>query len=65
MQLLKDSLGWGLLLWLVGYVLGIALFALAPVAIIGGIIMPIGVTRTTMWSWSRASTRNHLVTTLS
>jgi hypothetical protein len=48
MQLLKDSLGWGLLLWLVGYVLGIALFALAPVAIIGCIIMPAGVALT-LW----------------
>jgi hypothetical protein len=48
MQLLKDSLGWGLFLWLVGYVLGIALFALAPVAIIGWIIMPIGAA-ITLW----------------
>jgi hypothetical protein len=48
MQFLKDSLGWGLLLWLVGYVLGVVLFALAPVALIGWIIMPIGVALT-LW----------------
>jgi hypothetical protein len=44
----QNSLGWGLFLWLVGYVLGIALFALAPLVIIGWIIMPIGVA-ITLW----------------
>ena len=42
-QLLKDSLGWGLALWFIGYVLGIILFLLLPARLIGWAIMPIGV----------------------
>jgi hypothetical protein len=45
-QLLKDSLGWGLSLWFIGYVLGIILFFLLPVSTIGWVILPIGVTIT-------------------
>jgi hypothetical protein len=41
-QLLKDSLGWGLALWLIGYVLGIILFFIVPISAIGWIILPIG-----------------------
>lgn len=47
-QLLKDAFGWGLLLWLIGYALGIMLFALVPLSLIGWIIMPIG-TVITLW----------------
>lgn len=47
-QLLKDTLGWGFLLWLIGYVLGIILFMLVPPAILGWVIMPIG-TVITLW----------------
>ncbi len=42
-KLLKDSLGWGFVLWLIGYVLGIILFAIVPPSIIGWAIMPIGI----------------------
>jgi len=42
-QLLKDSLGWGFLLWLIGYVLGFAFFFFLPPALIGWVIMPIGI----------------------
>lgn len=42
-QLLKDTLGWGFLLWLIGYGLGILLFTLVPLYLIGWIIMPIGI----------------------
>ena len=42
-RLLKDALGWGIILWLIGYGLGIILFAFVPVDIIGWIIMPIGI----------------------
>lgn len=45
-QFLKDSAGWGLALWLFGYVLGIALFALVPPSLIGWVIMPIGIALT-------------------
>lgn len=42
-QLLKDAFGWGFILWFIGYVLGIVLFPVVPISIIGWIIMPIGV----------------------
>lgn len=47
-QSLKDFLGWGFLLWLIGYILGIILFMMMPPSIIGWIIMPIG-TVITLW----------------
>lgn len=47
-QLLKDTLGWGFLLWFIGYVLGIVLFMLVPAGLLGWIITPIGIT-ITMW----------------
>lgn len=40
---LIDTLGWGFLIWLIGYVLGIALFAFVPASLIGWVIMPIGI----------------------
>ena len=46
--MLKDAIGWGFLLWLVGYVLGIAFFAVLPPALIGWAIMPIGIA-ITLW----------------
>jgi hypothetical protein len=42
-QLLKDTLGWGFALWLIGYVLGFILFFILPVSLMGWVIMPIGV----------------------
>jgi hypothetical protein len=47
-QLLKDSLGWGLALWFIGYALGIIFFFLVPVSMIGWVILPIGVI-ITLW----------------
>lgn len=47
-QFFKDSLGWGFLLWLFGYVLGIILFMVVPTSLVGWIIMPIG-TIITLW----------------
>lgn len=47
-QLLKDTLGWGLFLWFVGYILGIILFMLVPPSLLGWIIMPIGIALT-LW----------------
>lgn len=47
-QLLKDALGWGVALWLIGYVLGIALVFVVPTAVVGWIIMPIGIL-ITLW----------------
>lgn len=42
-QVLKDTLGWGFLLWLFGYVLGFLFFAVVPANMIGYVITPIGV----------------------
>lgn len=47
-QFLKDSFGWGFLLWLIGYVMGIVLFAFVPQNIMGWIISPIA-TLITLW----------------
>lgn len=45
-QLLKDALGFGSLLWLVGYILGIVFFMIVPHSLVGWIIMPIGIALT-------------------
>ena len=42
-QLLLDTLGWGIGIWLIGYLLGILFFFFVPPALIGWVIMPIGV----------------------
>lgn len=42
MSTLKDTLGWGVLLWIIGYILGIILFAFVPPSLLGWIITPIG-----------------------
>jgi hypothetical protein len=47
-QFFKDTIGWGFLLWLIGYILGIVLFMVAPPSMIGWIIMPIGMV-ITLW----------------
>lgn len=47
-NLLKDSLGWGFVLWLIGYGLGMILFSVVPISLIGWIILPIGTT-ITLW----------------
>ncbi len=47
-RFLKDGLGWGFALWLIGYVLGFVFFMFVPASIIGWVIMPIGVL-ITLW----------------
>ena len=42
-QFYKDSFGWGFILWLIGYALGMVLFFIVPSATIGWVIMPFGV----------------------
>lgn len=42
-SLLKTSLLWGFLLWLIGYILGIVFFFFIPPNLLGWIIMPIGI----------------------
>lgn len=45
---IKDGFVWGIILWFIGYVLGIVLFPIVPSSIIGFIIMPIGIL-VTLW----------------
>jgi len=47
-QFIKDGLGWGILLWLIGYILGFVLFFAVPPAILGWVIMPVGIL-ITLW----------------
>lgn len=47
-QIYKDAFGWGFILWLIGYALGIIFFPFVPLSIVGWIIMPIG-TIITIW----------------
>lgn len=47
-KLFKDALGWGFILWLIGYGLGMILFSVVPLFLIGWIIMPIGIA-ITLW----------------
>lgn len=47
-QLLKDSIGWGVVLWLIGYILGFAFFFILPTSMIGWAVMPIGLV-ITLW----------------
>lgn len=47
-QLIKDALGWGFLLWLAGYILGIVFFMVVPPSVLGWVIMPIGIILT-LW----------------
>jgi hypothetical protein len=44
----KDTLGWGFLMWLLGYTLGMLLFAFVPISIMGWIITPIA-TAISIW----------------
>lgn len=47
-QFYKDAFGWGFILWLVGYLLGMVLFKAVPPSALGWVIMPIGVI-ITLW----------------
>jgi hypothetical protein len=45
---IKDAFGWGFMLWLIGYALGMVFFSLVPLNMIGWVILPIG-TAITLW----------------
>ncbi len=62
--LLRQVLGWGFLLWLIGYLLGFVFFAFVPAALIGWYVMPLGivVTCVVLWKWiSLDSMRNTIL----
>jgi len=48
LQILKNTLVWGFVLWLIGYALGFILFAFVPTDMIGWVITPIGII-ITLW----------------
>jgi len=43
-----DAFGWGFVLWLIGYLLGMILFFVVPLDMIGWVILPIGII-ITLW----------------
>lgn len=47
-QFIKDAIGWGSGLWLIGYLLGIVLFMLVPANLIGWLLTPFA-TLITLW----------------
>jgi hypothetical protein len=51
--LVRDCLGWGVLLWVVGYILGFALYPVVPTEMIGWYVMPLGllITCLVLWRW--------------
>jgi hypothetical protein len=54
-RLWRDAVGWGFVLWLIGYVLGFIFFAFVPAAVIGWYVMPLGIAITclVLWKWIR------------
>ena len=46
---MKDVLGWGLLLWFIGYVLGFVFFVIVPTQQIGWFVTPFGIA-ITVWA---------------
>lgn len=56
-QLLKDTLGWGFILWFIGYLLGIILFLVIPLSLVGWIIMPIGTIITLLVLFKKIKTK--------
>ncbi len=53
--IIRDVLGWGVLLWLAGYLLGFVFYAFVPPAFIGWFVMPLGIGLTclVLWKWVR------------
>jgi len=58
-QSFKDGIGWGIGLWLIGYILGIVLFFVVPPSILGWVIMPIGII-ITLWVLFKKISSNSL-----
>ncbi|MBS1494959.1 MAG: hypothetical protein JST55_15715 [Bacteroidetes bacterium] len=62
-ELLQDSLGWGFILWLIGYVLGMTLFFVVPTYAIGWVIMPVAlaITLWVLFKRVKADTIHHYI----
>lgn len=52
-KIFLNTVGWGFVLWLVGYVLGIVFFVLVPKDQIGYFVMPLGVAFTLWVLWKK------------
>ena len=52
---MRNGLGWGFALWLFGYLLGFAFYAVVPPDLIGRYVMPLGIAATclVLWKWVR------------
>jgi hypothetical protein len=59
----RDVLGFGLFLWLVGYLLGFVFYAFVPTALIGWFVMPLGIGLTclVLWKWVRVASMRDAV----
>ena len=55
-RFLKDAVGWGFILWLIGYVLGLVLFFIVPIPLIGWILMPVGIAIALWVLWKKIRT---------
>jgi hypothetical protein len=51
--IVRDVIGWGVGLWLFGYILGFVFYGLLPPALIGWYVMPLGIAATVLalWRW--------------
>ena len=58
--ILKNTLSWGLALWLFGYVLGIVFYGIVPNNLIGFVILPFGVIFT-LWVLIKKIKREELM----
>jgi hypothetical protein len=56
--LIWNAFGWGIILWLIGYISSILLFAIVPKSAIGWVILPIGLTITIWVLIKRIRSRN-------
>jgi hypothetical protein len=56
-------LGWGFLLWLIGYLLGFVFFAFVPAVLIGWYVMPFGfaITCVVLWKWINLDTMQNTI----
>lgn len=56
--MIKDAFLWGVVLWLVGYVLGIMLFAVVPVGMLGWVLTPIGTALIVWVLWKKIKSKS-------
>ena len=52
-KIFLDTVKWGFVLWVFGYILGIVLFALVPKELIGYVITPFGIAFTLWVLWKK------------